>query len=130
MNFFETDSDLCLDPISSTDTDANSVFVTLKEREYAVRVWCEYWSSIGEHYNNLLNKPWKKQYKVKAQNLLVQMLTQYELIVKLHKSLNSWDLFRQVRSSMILDVNQKLLDLCDTVYIFVLPYLINILKEF
>ena len=129
-DYFEADPSLSLEPISSAITDVNSMRHLLIEKCYALNVWCQYWTGIAKQYKEILDKPWKNQYTAKAAALLQTLVHQKDLIDLLDQSVEPWNIHRQVGSTRLTRLNQYLIDLIDTIVVFIIPQVEDTLIEF
>ena len=97
------DPELSLDVIPPNIIVIETLTDLLRAREYALRVWCAYWMYVYKAYKNILEQPWKKQYKEEAKKYCELLTIQGNAVRDLHRSLNSWNT-RRVRSTSHLEL--------------------------
>lgn len=128
--YFESDPSLFLDPIHSAISDVDSMRHLLNEKCYALNVWCQYWTGIAKQYKEILDKPWQRQYKARAAAFMQILDRQKILIEALDESVEPWNIHRQVGSTRLLRLNRYMVDLIDTIIVFIIPMVEDTLKKF
>jgi hypothetical protein len=123
------DPELSLDVITPNVIIIDTLIDLLKAREYALKVWCAYWRYVYKAYKNILEKPWEKQYTKKSKKYCELLTIQGKGIRDLNRSLNSWNL-RRVRSANHIELLQRVIELCEGVFMFVIPEAFRVFNPF
>jgi hypothetical protein len=123
------DPELSLDAIPPNIIVVETLIDLLRAREYALKIWCAYWMYVYKSYKNILEQPWKKQYKDKAKKYCELLTSQQSAVRQLHRSLNSWNM-RRVRLSSHFELIQRVIELCVGVFMFVVPEAIRVFNQF
>ncbi len=123
------DPELSLDAIPPNIIDVETLVDLLRAREYALKIWCAYWMYMYYCYKDILEQPWKKQYKDKAKKYFELLTSQQSAVRQLHRSLNSWNM-RRVRLHSHFDLIHRVIELCTGVFMFVVPEALKVFDQF